>query len=63
MIVNGQPCSQLKLVKGVFGSKDSFRSCTEEDESVVGVLEDRNRHVIKDGMNNSRQGGGVLEHT
>jgi hypothetical protein len=63
MIVNEQPCSQLKLVKGVFGSKDSFRSSTEKDESVVSVLEDRSRHIIKDGMNNSRPGGGELEHT
>lgn len=62
MVVDGQPSSLLKELQDVFGGFNSIGGAWDEDESIVGVLDDGARVGRGEGMVNvSSKGMGVEE--
>lgn len=61
MVVDGEARGRFKYSKDVLDLMHSIRAASKEDNGVVGVLNDRARSAINEGVAEGRGEGGVVE--
>jgi hypothetical protein len=61
MVVDGEPRSSSKFVEDTLSLVDCFGGAAEEDKSIVGILEDRARLTIKQGVGERGRKSVVME--